>query len=310
MTEASPNRPADETPVTGRVLNPEPMAPVEPQEWQRPGWWTRVRTWFRSPKLPPQPQRHVPRSPALSFSSPSRGDAYDFSVRLRWIWTGGTWDGPTIARDVDRFKGEVWEDIAVAVRCILRTFPPDAAAEAESALNRRLAEITAQKQPSGTDLHWSIRAEVTPHEDVRQIQQQGWTHRLSWNAEQKLALVMVSDLKELTTNWRDLLKHVGIGTEEELAAMDTPPPFIARHLIRLATQSPHKAAEVVDLLAQDRDQRDERLLEAVTGAVNGLDSVNLLEYDVTYDSALRSLMAWAGLPVPPLPEVSGNGSER
>ena len=61
-------------------------------------------------------------------------------------------------------------------------------------------------------------------------------------------------------------------------------------------------AEVVDRMAASREEKDDQLLSAVVEAMEGRSQLNLLEADLAYDSALRRLMQWAGLPVPPLLE--------
>lgn len=266
----------------------------EPQD--RPSWWRRLRRWLAGPPRTDAPGRYVPRAPVTTFVSPSKGDAYDFSVRIRWVWKGGRWDDTDLGDSVEPVKADVWEKLTVATRCILRSYPPHQPEAAETALNRRFEEIMRSGQVSGTSAKWTARAEVSPHETIRTQQQEAWSQRLRWAADHEMATIIVHDYAVMVGKWRELLAEVGIGETSSL-----PPAFIGRYLIRLATD-PSDAAGVVDALSDRREAKDRELLHTVADAVQGHDNLNLLETDIAYDSALRRLMDWAGLPLPELTE--------
>jgi hypothetical protein len=264
------------------------------------GVWERFRRWLLGSPHVDAPARYVPPAPASRFTTPSKGDAYDFTVRIRWVWVGGQWRDTRLAETVEPLKADVWEQIAVATRCVLRAFPPHMAAEAEEKLNSRLDEIMRRQSPD-TVARWTARAEVSPHEEVQKQQQEAWSQRLAQAAHQELAGAIVDDFAVMTAKWQELLAKVGIWRPEEI-----PPAFLGRYLVRLAAEPTHAAA-VVDALSERREQKDHELLQAVVDAVRGVDNLNLLEADLAYDSALRRLMAWAGIPLPepterPLPQ--------
>lgn len=262
--------------------------------------WERFKRWLTGPPRVDASGRYVPTAPASTFTTPSKGDAYDFTVQIHWVWTGGLWRDTWLADAVEPLKADVWEQIAVATRCILRTFPPHMPAEAEAKLNSRLDEIMRQQSP-GVAARWTARAEVSPHEAVQKQQQEAWSRRLAQAAHHELASFIVDDYAVMTDKWQALLAKVGIWKPDEL-----PPAFIGRYLVSLAAE-PTRAAAVVDALSERREQKDHELLDTVAAAVKGADNLNLLEADLAYDSALRRLMAWAGLPLPepterPLPD--------
>jgi hypothetical protein len=263
--------------------------------------WQRFRRWLAGPPRIEAPARYVPAAPTSTFTTPSAGDAYDFSVRIHWVWTGGNWRSDRLADSVEPLKADVWEQIAIATRCILRSFPPHLAAEAEEKLNNRLGEIM-DKQSSGLPARWTARAEVSPHEEVQKQQQEAWSRRLRQAANHELAGIIVDDYAVMTDKWRELLEQVGIRTTKPGGALnEPPPPFLGRYLVRLA-YDPAAAAAVVDALSNHREQKDHELLETVDAAIKGHDNLNLMEADTAYDSALRRLMDWAGLPLPELTE--------
>jgi hypothetical protein len=257
--------------------------------------WERFKRWLTGSPRVDASGRYVPTAPASTFTTPSMGDAYDFTVRIHWVWTGGRWRDTWLADAVEPLKADVWEQIAVATRCILRAFPPHMPAEAEEKLNSRLDQIMRQQSP-GVAARWTARAEVSPHEAVQKQQQEAWSRRLAQAAHHELAGVIVDDYAVMTDKWQDLLAKVGIGKPS-----GRPPAFIGRYLVHLAAE-PTRAAAVVDALSERREQKDHELLDTVAAAIKGAESLNLLEADLAYDSALRRLMAWADLPLPELTE--------
>lgn len=272
-------------------------------DWQStppagPGWWQRFRRWLAGPQPGYQPPgRYIPEAPTTEFTTPALGDAYDFPVRIRWAWTGGRWNNRDLALSVEPLKADVWEKITVATRCVLRTYPPHQPAEAEAALNRRLDEIVREGQVAGAAARWIARAEVGLPEAVREQQQRAWLRRLQQAADAELSGIIVDDYTAMTRKWRDLLAQVGIGDPTDAEV----PAFVGRYLVRLAAD-PQAAPAVVDALAERRERKDQELLQVITGAIDRHDQVNMLEAYTAYDSALRRLMDWAGLPLPDIGE--------
>ncbi len=193
----------------------------------------------------------------------------------------------------------------MATRCVLRTYPPHQAAEAETCLNARLDVLAHQGLPE-TTLGWSARAEVTLHTDVRTLQQQAWTRALEQDALHDFSQQLVGNYTEMATQWRRLLAMLGI---DALDADLPPAPYLARYLLRLAAQPQH-AADIVDRLAEQRESKDDDLLATVFKAVDNANNVDLLEFDVAHNSALVRLMQWAGLPVADWSNPSTSGGAR
>jgi hypothetical protein len=259
------------------------------------GPWERVIRWLRGAPPVEEPGRYVPPVPTTELVLPSHGDAYDFTVRIRWEWSARGWPIARLADAVRPLTDDVWQQIVLIARQVLRSFPPHLPADAETALNRRLKEAR-KSQPPGSPIRWSALAEVRPHEKIRQQQQEAWSRRLRRAADQEMARIVIDDYIELTAKCRELLTTVGIGMAD-----GPPPAFIGRYLVQLATD-PTTAASVIDALSEHREEKDKEMLQAVVDAVHRSPTVNLMEADLAYDSALRRLMDWAGLPVPELTE--------
>ena len=298
------SEPASDTGSTRAVAEPEP----------RVGWWRRLRDWLAAPPGPVDgPEHHGPLRPGSepTLRTPAKGDAYDFLVDVHWRWTDGHWSTRWLKRSTGPGRATVWEEISIAVRCVLRAFPPHMPAEAEEALNLRLGEM------AGRDGRWRARAEVGLDDAVRELQQESWNRVLKQDADRtlarnqrradhELAQAVLEDHATLVQRWRRLLADVGIGEDDG----GTPPPYVGRYLIRLAAD-PTAAADVVDRLSERREERDDQLMEAVIAAMKSRNDVNLMEADLAYDSALRRLMDWAGLPLPePVEPPWPNGTAR
>jgi hypothetical protein len=217
-------------------------------------------------------------------------------VELNWVWKGHARNEQALIEEVEDYEADVYEKILVATRCVLRCFPPHQAAEAETKLNARLAEIARAATFTDTAARWTARAEVSLHDTVRELQQRAWSRRLEWHADHELAKIVVADYEELAHRWRAMLQNIGIGTARA-DMMKAPPPFLTRHLVRLAAQ-PQNAADIVDALSAQREEKDQELLQAVMKAISNFDNANLLEFETAHDSALRRLMDWAGLQLP------------
>ncbi|WP_041259199.1 hypothetical protein [Pseudofrankia inefficax] len=269
---------------------------------------------------------------ATTFRTPSKGDAYDFSVRVRCSWRDGNRKINAVRRGAGGHDDLVREQIAVTVRCVLRNFPPHQAAEAESAVNRELARLAEAFLP-GTTLRWSARAQVGLDDAVREIQQKAWAgileqaaaderrgaaqlaaHDLTmkahdqdmreWDGRTERTKRYIKGFDESVRDWFRVLSALGVTDllREDNARdrlRDVPPPFLVPALARLAVE-PTDADKVIKDLAARRDAKDRELFRTVSTAIQNVESidVNLLDFEDAQNSALVRLMQWAGLRVP------------
>lgn len=230
------------------------------------------------------------------FQCPSSGEAFSFTVRVRWAWVGGVYGRGDIRGDVAPFARQTWDRVVGTARHVLRRFPPDRAADAEDELNRKLEALSRTEQPASGKANWVARAEVDSHDDVRDARRRGWAATRQSGSEQAAALERVAHYRERIRSWRQLLADIGLDDPQE-----TPAPYLAPYLLKLATK-PDEAAETVLEMARRREEKDLELMGFLDAAVKGRGSVNLYEYDLAMDTALSRLMQWAGLRSP-----GGNG---
>lgn len=289
----------------------------------------RVRRFFRRSRAE-FPREWVPDP--TSFQTPSKGDAYDFNVRVRCSWRDGHRKVAAIRREAAEHDDMVREKIAVMVRCVLRSFPPHQAAEAEHAVNAQLATLAEKPLPE-TTLRWSARAEIGLHDTVREIQQKAWAGILEqasqderlvadqlakhervmkahdqdmreWDGRTARTKRYIDGFDESVRDWFLVLRALGVTDllrEDNFRdrLQDVPPPFLVPYLARLAVD-PTEAAQVIREMAAERNSKDDELFKTVSTAIKNVESidVNLLDFDDAQNSALVRLMQWAGLRVP------------
>jgi hypothetical protein len=179
-----------------------------------------------------------------------------------------------------------------SARALLRQFPPDRPADAEKALNFSLEQLARDDQPIPEKAVWSARAEVDPHDDVRELMRQKSKRRAGIVADREYSLELADAYREAVARWKKLLEDIGL---DDGGAR--PAPYVAPFLVRLAAR-PEEAPTIVQELAGHREERDSELFDTVKTAIEGTGKVNLMEYELAMDSALRRLMHWAGLALP------------
>ncbi|MEX5635274.1 hypothetical protein [Parafrankia sp. FMc2] len=254
------------------------------------GSMRRLRAWFGGDSDPRPDMEYVIVGEA--FQTPSKGEAFAFSVVIRTAWQDGQRAVERIRKRAGLYASLVDEQVTVVTRCVLRSYPPNLAAEAETHLNAKLEQLARAGLPD-TTLTWRARAEVAVAAEVQTLQQAAWTRALEQGALHEYSQQIVTNYTELATKWRQLLVALGV---HEFDADQPPAPYLTRHLLRLAAQ-PQEAPNIVDRLAEQRESKDRDLLNAVAQAVSNTANVDLLEFELAHNSALSRLMEWAGLPV-------------
>lgn len=228
----------------------------------------------------------------LCFTTPARGDAFDFVVNVRGNWTacGRHRDGILDALIVERWTaGE--ELIRDTVRKHARYFPPHHPEEAEAMVNSALeaalpSVISEDEQPAGCRLSCQARASIGMSEPVRNVQQEAWTQLLRRDAGFELA----KQLGKLREEWEKVLGRALADWKE-------------RYAVQLA-ERPTATSEVVGGMLDERRREAEKQLTALGRTIDDHDRLDILDFVVQTDGALRAIMKTLGVPLPD--PVSGN----
>jgi hypothetical protein len=226
------------------------------------------------------------------FTTPAEGDAYDFRVTVAGTWMAR---GQFSAKTFDRFIADNWAEMAevihTTVREHARRFPPHKPATAEAAINDVLREripsvVAGYSQNAGADLSLSARALVGMSGPVREIQSEAWAQLLRRDAGFELA----RQLGQLRTLWSEVLR-VTLGDWTE------------RYALQLAEQ-PSQTTEVVTDMLAERRQEAERQLDDLNRTIAKHQSIDMLDFVLQTDSALRAIMTTLGVPLPDSPPSS------
>jgi len=224
---------------------------------------------------------------------PANGYAFDFGVVVRCVLFDFSRPGGAASRRRAEYEWVLRDIVMEKARSILGRCEPDQAAEAEEVLNQALESLA--RDQSEPRLRWTAQAEVTSPPEVRKLQREEWLRRNEIAGLREYSSKMIRTYRDTINEWREFLAALGIGGMNE----ERPAPFIAPHLVRLAAE-PGSAAAVIQELAKNREEKDKDLLRKVAEAIGQVENldVNLFEYEIAQESALRRLMEWAGLPVP------------
>jgi hypothetical protein len=226
------------------------------------------------------------------FDTPAKGDAYDFVVTISGAWTArGRFPDGTLDEFIKDNWAETVEIIHTTVREHARKFPPHEPAKAEGAINDALCHVippllARRHQDAACELSFSVRALVSMCDPVRVMQGEVWGQILRRDAGFELA----EQLRGLRTLWGEVLRGaLGDWTE--------------RYAIQLA-EKPSQTTEVItDMLGERRRAAEQQLVE-LNKTVTQHQDIDMLDFVLQTDSALRAIMMTLGVPLPDSVPVS------
>ncbi|MGH8905549.1 MAG: hypothetical protein ACRD0K_03295 [Egibacteraceae bacterium] len=251
------------------------------------------RPWSRH--LLRLPEAVSPRSEETrELRAPCKGGGFDFSVSIMLIWTAlegkSRW---SLSKAIDYHEEAVWETIEATVRLVARCYPPDQAIQVEEVLADKLSCVAQEWRPVGFrrgDAKWKVWLGVEAHEEVKKLQQRFWLERLDQDAQMKFSQSQVTQLRDLTSQWRLYLGDLNV---DDPNSDKKPAPYLAQYLARLAVE-PSKTPDTMKRLAEDLEGQHEELLKVVKNAVEGNQKTNTYEFLQSYESALLLLMKHVG----------------
>ncbi|UBU18519.1 hypothetical protein [Nonomuraea gerenzanensis] len=217
----------------------------------------------------------------VTFDSPAKGDAYDFSVtlhrsagaagkRVRGVPHDELLDSETV---VQRARQEV--------RPITRRFDITQAGAAEEAANERLSAISL----IGT-YRWRVRAEVNVPDEIRELNRQAYRRQHEIRSETMAALLRIRGTDEVRHRWQDFLTGV-VGSPRAAEAIQL-------------VHDPAQLPRVIAGLIEQRESGAQELFSVIDRIVQGYQAVDLLDFEVRSENVLRNTLELLGLPVPPL----------
>lgn len=243
----------------------------------------------------------------FTLETPAKGEAYNFLVGIRCSWTVQGTAFPEqkkrrtqeVQRLITQQRPVIRERIEDTIRPIARDYPPYRAAEAERAIRHGLRECVAEG-----DLEVKVRARVDVCEPVRQDLRQVWQQRLVEDSKGDLKKASVELIGELQESWRELLLRGlrGIGEVQVAKA-----GWIAPYALALAQDPEQSAGAYLQDMIKHRVSHAEDLLTDLSDLVVD-QRVDAIEFAFASDSALRAVLSYLGVPVPPRNSANGDGN--
>ncbi|MFI6393733.1 hypothetical protein [Nonomuraea sp. NPDC050540] len=226
----------------------------------------------------------------ITFGTPARGDSYDFLVtaELCWCATGARSQDELLQKIKDR-SAEIDAEIKAAARPVARRFVPYRPGDAEQAVGAAMrgaveAALAAVPDPDGVVLNCTPRVRVDMHDDIKTLQRKYVAEQVEVEARHDRSTLEAERLGELRVVWRDFIA-------------DGLPDWKTPYAVSMALQ-PELSAKLLFALRKDRREEAQGLVETVAQVATGHERLDLLEFAVASDSALRKTYELLGLQLP------------
>ncbi|GAA3449745.1 hypothetical protein [Dactylosporangium matsuzakiense] len=265
-----------------------------------------VRRWFRKvlrnilgddgrPVAPPHPvppvTDTVSRTERITFSTPAKGDAYDFTVVVELCICATGWRTREQLDDVlTQRLADLTAEIKAAARLEARKHPifrpgaaePRVAKEIEAAARLALVGVPDEHDAS---LQARTRVRVDMPDAVRDLQRQMVDEQVKLEARYEHSEQAALRLGELRDAWSRFIK-------DGLPEWNTP------YAVHMAL-NPNQAATTLYTLRKDRKDEAEKLVDVVGRVTAGVERMDLLDFVYAHERALRKTHELLGIPIPP-----------
>ena len=241
---------------------------------------------------PPRPCDHPPGEglhvwdDPVEIKTPARGDAWDFVVTVWCSWCAQpkTDNGLDLAAEINTTRRMVQRRIHTVVRATARQFLPHLPAEAEDAVNERLAAVFLAPVHDCEDVtvRCTVQAWVAPSEEVRERQRELYQGLIEDHAKLEKTRSRVARLGEERDLWVPFFEK----SEEN---------WRSRHAVKLADVG---AAEVMEIMERLREEKAEEFLETLNRVMSAQQQVNVFDLVKNSESVLRFALKQLGVHVP------------
>jgi len=223
--------------------------------------------------------------PAFLLTAPAYEPAYDFRITMYCLWQPSRrrWSSRLPA---DREElAQVYEIIRKTVRLIGRKFSIFHPAQAELAINERLAQELASNQRSGWPLSpgWTARAEVGLPDEVLDLMRKTLDKEYGIRAKAQADRLLMSETGDLRAGWDQFLN-------------DAAESANAQHAVRLA-EDPSNVAQALEEVLKNRRKGTEDLLKLIDRIVEAQRSADILDLVVKSETVLRQTLKMVGIPL-------------
>ena len=276
--------------------------------------WAAITSLFRSaadgeePEPDATPQIvavRVEEDPHIfTFTTPAKGDAYDFELEVRCDWCSRDLAD---AADEDAVRGrlrdtirehraDMEERVTSAIRREARRFPPYEPAALEQALIDR-GVCTAFNTG---EFQCHVRARVSACDAIREKLRPGWLAMLQQEADLMVQRRHVEKLRELRPLWETLLREA----MQDAGVVDIDKTgWLAPYPLALC-ETPAKASDYLVEVLNQRQAHSKDLLKRLGEVAETSQRLDVWDVIFETDNALRAVMKDLGVPVRDLPDES------
>jgi len=263
-------------------------------------WFSRLwSSWRERRRRPADTGAPPPRLPerwttnheeSFTFVTPARGDGYDFAVAVDLCWcVTGTGTEEDLRARITARRAEITAGIKAAARPVGRRFAPYRPGDAEHPIATAVREavdntLAATPDEFGAVLTCSARTRVDMDAALRELQRPLMAEQVRLEGRFDLSALFAQRLGELRIVWRDFIQ-AGL------------PDWESPYAVSLALH-PEQAAKELFTMRKDRRDEAQSLVDVIALTAAGHEKLDLLEFAVASDSALRQTYKLLGIPLP------------
>jgi len=224
------------------------------------------------------------------FTTPAHGDAHDFTVSIDLCWcVTGVGAEHELRGRIDARRAELTAAVQAATRPIGRRYAPYRPGDAEGPLALAVrdsidATLAATPDEYGAVLSCVPRLRVEMEPALRELQRPLAEAQIKLEGRFDLSALYARRLDELRRIWRDVIR-AGLPEWESPYAAD-----VALH--------PEQAAKALFAIDSARRKEAESLVERVAKVTTSHEQLDLLEFALVSDTALRRTFELLGIPLP------------
>lgn len=235
--------------------------------------------------------RSVNQNRTVTFTTPSKGDAYDFSITAELCFCAvGPRSLESLYARIDAWLPTITTELRFAARPVAREFPPFRPGAAEPAVAAAVQQAVdvALAGTAGLDravLTCTVQVRVDMPEEVRVLQREAVAEQTKVENSFEQSEQAAQRLGDLRVAWSKFIR-------DGLPMWETPYAI-------LMAQQPVKTSAALFQMRADRKEEAARLVDAVAAVTAGSEKMDLLEFALATDSALTKTYELLGIAAPP-----------
>lgn len=237
----------------------------------------------------------INQTTTVTFTTPSKGDAYDFSVTAELcLCATGQLAADQLQAKLEARIPAITAELKSAARPVARDYPPFRPGAAEPNIATALQQavetaLAGVPDADGAVLTCTVQVRVDMPDEVREMQRLAVAEQVKFEARYEQSEQAAQRLGELRVVWSKFI-HDG------LRKWETPYAI-------LMAQHPAQVDATLFKMRADRQEEAAKLVDTVAAVAAGHDRMDLLEFALATDSALSKTYELLGIVTPGKDEI-------